>query len=316
LEKWVEKGQFEVVEATVTMKSIEWPICNMERNHAFTGIMTAAVSKEIEEYSEKVQSYLNACESPVLFIADIPQDGLIQPCYLVCKEFFKPLPGSDYQTILETCGIEVNSDTSIVAWSLLGTIKRMSPERIALYAWLVETAGTSGNGWALLWPLWKHKFLKEMFVKVLFLLIAYPIIDNVPEVSFGASKTTRIPDWNREFSSYLRSLAVKVSKTLSAYIDSTCPREYRALPAHYSADPMESIFQEISNFVLQFKQETGLQQDRRLKMIAKALGVIYSDSRKQRSLLGKCWECASRKGKKARKDFSEFYLRLIACKGN
>jgi hypothetical protein len=180
----------------------------------------------------------------------------------------------------------------------------------------VETAGASGNGWALLWPLWKHNFLKEMSVKVMFLLIAYAKTDNVSEASFGASKKTRLPDWNRDFSSHLRSLAVKGSQTFSAYIDSTCPREHRLLPADYYADPIEAIFEDFSESVSQFEQKTGLQQDCRLKIIAKALGVIYSDSLEQRSLLGKCWECASRKGKKARKDFSEFYLHLIAFKGN
>ena len=309
---------FKAVEATVIVQSTVLPAhrTGNDRSNIFTGIMSAAVSAELKEYREKVQVYLNACESPLVFIASVPQEGLIQLCYLVCREFLKPQPGSDYQTVLEACGIEVSSDSTIVAWSLLEATKRMRPERIALYAWLVETAGTSGNGWALLWPLWKHHILKDIFVKVLFLLIAYAKTDTVPEASFCTSKTTRLPDWNREFASHLRSLAVKVSSTLSVYINSTCRREHSSLPAVYFADPIEAIFEEISNVVVQVKQETGRKQDCRLRIIAKVLGVVYSDSQEQQSLLGKCWECASCKGTKARKEFVTYYLRLITFNDN
>ena len=309
LGKCIEKGP---LEATVAVESTKLPIYNTERSTVFTGTKSAATSAEIEEYSEKVQSYLNAYESPLLFIDQIPLDGLIQFCYFVCREFLKPQPGSDYRTVLEACSIEVNSNSTIVAWSLLEAIKRKSPEHIALYAWLVETACTSGKSWALLWPLWKHQTLKKMYLRALFLLIAYAKTDNMPEACFSASKTTRLPDWNRGLLRH--SLAVKVSQTLSAYIDSTCPRKYRSLSTYNFEDPKKAIWEEISKTILQIKPTARSQKDLRRKKVANALGVVYSGNREQMVLLDRCWEFARKN--QLGMDYSEVYLRLITFKDN
>lgn len=214
-------------------------------------------------------------------------EALLQANYSTCVVVFRHCV-SDSKKVLAACSICINPSTLILASRLLRTINSVSTGDNELYVHILEIAARKAKSRELLWPLWRFASLKRTYLDVLFLLIGHARIENTdvqwPNSYLFCCKG-RI--------CHMHSLARRICKALSDYIDVSFPPSLS--PPLFIADPIHSILENVREVVSQIERKTRNQEATALRKASKELGLDYTGSAKQLSLLKQFLNSADRK---------------------